>query len=93
MIYKQGGLLQNLVPKKDYFSRALHTIDVGQNDLATGLFYNMTTKEVKAFVPDVVHQITLTIKVTMSNKIVLLRLFAYILLFSLLVCTVTKLLT
>lgn len=82
MIYKQGGLLQNLVPKKDYFSRALHTIDVGQNDLATGLFYNMTTKEVKAIVPDVVHQITLTIKVTMSNKIVLLRLFAYILLLS-----------
>lgn len=53
------------MPKRDYFSRALYTFDIGQNDLTGGFFHeNMTIAEVKAhLVPDVVQQFTSVVKV------------------------------
>ncbi|KAK1386878.1 hypothetical protein POM88_015056 [Heracleum sosnowskyi] len=42
------------MPKKEHFSKALYTIDIGQNDFGMGLFTNKSIKEVKASVPDTI---------------------------------------
>ncbi|KAL6571382.1 hypothetical protein OROHE_003025 [Orobanche hederae] len=46
----------SLLPEKDYFSQALYTFDIGQNDLTAGYDLNLTTEEVKAQVPDMLGQ-------------------------------------
>lgn len=52
-----------MLPKEDYFSRALYTFDIGQNDLTAGYKLNMTIEQVKAYVPDVLGQFSNVIKV------------------------------
>lgn len=52
-----------MLPKAEYFSQALYTFDIGQNDLASGYFHNMSTDQVKAYVPDVLAQFKNVIKV------------------------------
>ncbi|KAL6013284.1 hypothetical protein ACLOJK_003776 [Asimina triloba] len=44
--YNQEGVFKDLLPKEDYFSRALYTFDIGQNDLTISDFFNMTTQQV-----------------------------------------------
>ncbi|PIA51642.1 hypothetical protein AQUCO_01100479v1 [Aquilegia coerulea] len=61
-IRQQGGVFSKLMPKDDYFSRALYTFDIGQNDLTAGYGANMSTDEVKAYVPDVLDQFGTIIK-------------------------------
>ncbi|KAJ6809388.1 GDSL esterase/lipase-like [Iris pallida] len=52
-ICSQGGIFKDLMPREDYFTRALYTFDIGQNDLTSGYFSNMSTEEVKATIPDI----------------------------------------
>lgn len=52
-----------MLPKEDYFSQALYTFDIGQNDLTAGYKLNMTIEQVKAYVPDVLGQFSNVIKV------------------------------
>lgn len=59
---QKGGIFKRLLPKAKDFSRALYTFDIGQNDLTAGYFLNMTTNEVKAYVPDVLNQFKDVIK-------------------------------
>ncbi|KAB1213143.1 hypothetical protein CJ030_MR5G015865 [Morella rubra] len=59
---KQGGVFEKLLPEADYFSAALYTFDIGQNDLTAGYKLNMTTEQVKAYVPDVLSQLSNIIK-------------------------------
>lgn len=49
-------IFQELLPKPELFSRALYTFDIGQNDLTAGYFLNMSTDQVRAYVPDVLAQ-------------------------------------
>ncbi|XP_056165197.1 GDSL esterase/lipase At3g26430-like isoform X2 [Syzygium oleosum] len=49
----QGGVFTSLLPPEEYFSRALYTFDIGQNDLTAGLKQNMTIDQIKAYIPDV----------------------------------------
>lgn len=42
------------MPKKEHFSKALYTIDIGQNDIGMGLFTNKSIKQVKASVPNMI---------------------------------------
>lgn len=56
ILRNQGGVFKGLLPKAEDFSRALYTFDIGQNDLTAGYFLNMTTDEVRAYVPDVLDQ-------------------------------------
>ncbi|XVF02570.1 hypothetical protein REPUB_Repub04eG0186000 [Reevesia pubescens] len=53
---KKSGGYETLLPKEEDFSNALYTFDIGQNDLTAGYFLNMSTDEVKAYVPDVLDQ-------------------------------------
>ncbi|KAL3835620.1 hypothetical protein ACJIZ3_010356 [Penstemon smallii] len=56
IIRKREGFFQKLLPEEDYFSRALYTFDIGQNDLTAGYKLNLSTEQVKAYVPDVLGQ-------------------------------------
>lgn len=62
IVRKRGGIFEGLLPKEDYFSRALYTFDIGQNDLTCGYKLNMSTDEVKAYVPDVLDQFSKVVR-------------------------------
>ncbi|KAH6763265.1 GDSL-like Lipase/Acylhydrolase superfamily protein [Perilla frutescens var. hirtella] len=66
-IARKQGCFQSLLPEKDYFSRALYTFDIGQNDLTAGLDLSLTTEEVKAQVPDMLGQFSNIIKLLYSQ--------------------------
>lgn len=57
-----GGVFEQLLPKETDFSGALYVFDIGQNDLTSGYKLNMTTEQVKAYVPDLLRQLSNTIK-------------------------------
>lgn len=57
------GLFKDQLPKKEYFSRALYTFDIGQNDLTAGYFSDMTSEEVKATIPDILDKFSIAVKV------------------------------
>ncbi|WOL14292.1 hypothetical protein Cni_G23072 [Canna indica] len=42
--HKQGGVFGHLMPKEDYFSRALYMFDIGHNDLTALYFQNISAK-------------------------------------------------
>ncbi|TQE10433.1 hypothetical protein C1H46_003888 [Malus baccata] len=56
------------MPKAEDFSRALYTFDIGQNDLTSGLFLNMSITQVKAYVPDVLNQFNSIVKVISNSN-------------------------
>ncbi|KAG5522023.1 hypothetical protein RHGRI_034288 [Rhododendron griersonianum] len=58
----QGGVFKGLLPEGEDFSRALYTFDIGQNDLTAGYFLNMSTDQVRAYVPDVLDQFSVVVK-------------------------------
>ncbi|KAL9359176.1 hypothetical protein Peur_047299 [Populus x canadensis] len=62
IIRKQGGKFAKLMPKEDYFRKALYTFDIGHNDLGAGFFSNMSIEEVKATVPDIVNRFSIYVK-------------------------------
>ncbi|KAK9945799.1 hypothetical protein M0R45_011298 [Rubus argutus] len=62
LIRHRGGIFASLMPKEDYFSKALYTFDIGQNDLGEGFFGNMTVQEVNASVPDIITGFSTNIK-------------------------------
>uniref|UniRef100_A0A0E0LMS3 Esterase n=1 Tax=Oryza punctata TaxID=4537 RepID=A0A0E0LMS3_ORYPU len=57
-----GGIYREILPKVEYFSRALYTFDIGQNDLTMGYFDNMTTEQVEAYVPDLMERFSAAIQ-------------------------------
>ncbi|XP_050204869.1 GDSL esterase/lipase At3g26430-like [Mercurialis annua] len=63
----QGGVFERLLPEPDYFSNGLYSFDIGQNDLTAGYKLNMTTDQVKAFVPDLMSHLSSTIKSVYSQ--------------------------
>lgn len=54
------------MPKEEVFSEALYTFDIGQNDLTAGLLLNMSTSQVRAYIPDVLGQFADVIKVILT---------------------------
>ncbi|XVE74941.1 hypothetical protein DITRI_Ditri12bG0059000 [Diplodiscus trichospermus] len=61
-IFNKQGVFDKLLPRGDYFSKALYTFDIGQNDLTAGYKLNLTTEQVKAYVPDVLRQFSNAVK-------------------------------
>ncbi|OMO81624.1 Lipase, GDSL [Corchorus olitorius] len=60
--FNKQGIFEKLLPKEDYFSQALYTFDMGQNDLTAGYKLNLTTEQVKASVPDILSQFSNAVK-------------------------------
>uniref|UniRef100_A0A2P2K9T8 Alpha-L-fucosidase 3-like n=2 Tax=Rhizophora mucronata TaxID=61149 RepID=A0A2P2K9T8_RHIMU len=52
----RGGVYEKLLPKAEDFSKALYAFDIGQNDITSGYFSNMSDSQVKAFIPDLISQ-------------------------------------
>ncbi|XP_006291234.2 GDSL esterase/lipase At3g26430 [Capsella rubella] len=63
----RGGVFKQLLPRKEYFSEALYTFDIGQNDLTAGLKVNMTTDQIKAYIPEVLDQLSNAIRKVYSK--------------------------
>lgn len=61
-IRKGNPVFKALLPKPEYFSHALYTFDIGQNDLTAGYFHNMMVDQVKGYVPDVLDQFKTVVK-------------------------------
>ncbi|XP_057428033.1 GDSL esterase/lipase ENOD8-like [Lotus japonicus] len=62
-IREQGGLFATLMPKEEYFSRALYTFDIGQNDITVGFYDDdITIQEVHHSVPDIIKTFIVNIK-------------------------------
>ncbi|XP_058726933.1 uncharacterized protein LOC131598335 [Vicia villosa] len=61
-IRDQGGVFATLIPKKEYFSKALYTFDIGQNDLTAGFFANATIQQFNVTIPDIVNNFIENIK-------------------------------
>ncbi|KAM6562317.1 hypothetical protein CsatB_022315 [Cannabis sativa] len=59
---KKGHQFEKLLPKEEDFSKGLYTFDIGQNDLTAGYKLNLTTEQVKAYVPDVLNQFSKVVK-------------------------------
>lgn len=58
-----GGVFATLMPKKEYFHKALYTIDIGHNDLGGGFYRGMTIQQVTADVPEIVKIFKINVKV------------------------------
>ncbi|RWR82974.1 GDSL esterase/lipase-like protein isoform X2 [Cinnamomum micranthum f. kanehirae] len=56
------GVFKKLLPKEDYFSRALYTFDIGSNDLAGDYYINMSRENVSAALTDMLNQYTAVLK-------------------------------
>ncbi|XP_030484614.2 GDSL esterase/lipase At5g14450 [Cannabis sativa] len=52
-----SGVSKGRLPRAEDFSKALYTLDIGQNDLAIGLQYS-SEEQVKAFIPDILGQLS-----------------------------------
>ncbi|CAK8578749.1 unnamed protein product [Lathyrus sativus] len=61
-VRKKEGLFKKLLPNEEYFSKALYTFDIGQNDITAGYKLNMTTEQIKAYIPDVLNQFSSVIR-------------------------------
>lgn len=68
-------MFEKLLPKEDYFRRALYTFDIGQNDITSGFKLNMTVEQVKAYVPDLIAQFSdiLKVKLFLQTMYVVMR--------------------
>ncbi|KAK1271497.1 GDSL esterase/lipase [Acorus gramineus] len=62
LVAKQGGVFKDLMPKKKYFSQALYTIDIGQNDISQAYFKKLSDEEIKASIRDVLGILAKSIK-------------------------------
>ncbi|CAN0842765.1 GDSL esterase/lipase At3g26430 [Linum grandiflorum] len=67
IVRARGGVYSELLPKPDHFPRALYTFDIGQNDLTSAYFLNMTTPQVMGQIPDVLSQYNTAIKSVYSQ--------------------------
>lgn len=60
------------MPKEEYFSRALYTVDIGQNDLTAGAFSNKSPDE---FLPNTLAEFSRVIKARIYTFIYLSNFF------------------
>ncbi|GAY41786.1 hypothetical protein CUMW_062130 [Citrus unshiu] len=62
MIRQRGGIYASLMPEEEYFSQALYTFDIGQNDFTADLFADMPIEKIYASVPDVINSFAYNVK-------------------------------
>jgi len=55
------------LPRNEEFSKALYTIDIGQNDLAIGL-QNTSEEQVKRSIPDILSQFSQAVQVICNHQ-------------------------
>ncbi|XXG57036.1 hypothetical protein AAC387_Pa03g4296 [Persea americana] len=60
--YNREGVFTELLPKGDFFSRALYTFDIGQNDITADYYLNMTAVQVSATLTDILDKFAAVLK-------------------------------
>ncbi|XP_066395106.1 GDSL esterase/lipase ACHE-like [Miscanthus floridulus] len=63
----KGGIYREILPRAEYFSQALYTFDIGQNDITSSYFVNNSTEEVEAIIPDLMERLTSIIQSVYSR--------------------------
>jgi hypothetical protein len=63
LFLRVGGIYRELLPRAEYFSQALYTFDIGQNDITSSYFVNNTTEQVESIIPDLMERLTSIIQV------------------------------
>ncbi|KAK4274014.1 hypothetical protein QN277_017306 [Acacia crassicarpa] len=61
-IRQQGGVFASLMPKNEYFGKALYTFDIGQNDIYVGVTANQTVEQINASIPNIIKGLSKNIK-------------------------------
>lgn len=56
------------MPKKEYFAKALYTLDIGQVDITQEILDNKTDDEIKEIVPDLVNRLSSHVKVYLTKQ-------------------------
>lgn len=59
----KSSYVSNTIPRPEDFSKALYTIDIGQNDIHAGLIWK-TVDQVPASISNMTYQLAWTIEVT-----------------------------
>lgn len=59
----RSSYVESSLPRPEDFSKALYTLDIGQNDLHGG-FSSMTEKQVLALIPNIINQVAQAVEVT-----------------------------
>ncbi|XP_044356839.1 uncharacterized protein [Aegilops tauschii subsp. strangulata] len=77
-----GGIYHEILPKSEYFSKALYTFHFAQNDLTLGYFTNKTTKQIEAYDPDPKERFTVAMQEVGAKVESLQRLFTRKVVFS-----------
>lgn len=67
LFLRVGGIYRELLPRAEYFSQALYTFDIGQNDITSSYFVNNTTEQVESIIPDLMERLTSIIQVHCSS--------------------------
>ncbi|KAM7514846.1 hypothetical protein LguiA_004429 [Lonicera macranthoides] len=62
MIRSQGGVFESLLPTAETFSKALYTIDIGQNDLGVAILNGSTVEQINAMVPSLINSTSLQVE-------------------------------
>lgn len=55
------------MPKKEYFAKALYTLDIGQVDITQEVLDNKTDDEIKALVPNLINILSSNVKVNLHK--------------------------
>ena len=70
---RMGGIYHEILPKSEYFSKALYTFHFAQNNLSVGYFTNKTTKQIEAYDPDPKERFTVAMQMPREEVVVVVR--------------------
>ncbi|KAK9167229.1 hypothetical protein Scep_002420 [Stephania cephalantha] len=62
IINQLGGFFKGLLPKEEFYSRALYTIDIGQNDIGAGLSESKSMQEIRDSIPMIISNFSANVK-------------------------------
>ncbi|XAR62800.1 Alpha-L-fucosidase [Bertholletia excelsa] len=58
IVRKQGGVFANLLPEEEVYSKALYTIEIGQNDISYRIATKMMPEKINSTVPRMIRNVT-----------------------------------
>lgn len=64
LLVSQGeNSIKSHLPKPEDFTKALHTLDIGQNNITAGFIKSMSDDRVLASIPDILNQFDQAVQV------------------------------
>ena len=66
-LFSTGRKFDKYIPSQDFFGKALHMFDIGQNDLA-GAFYSKSLDQILASIPYILQEFEAGIEVSSDTE-------------------------